>query len=53
MIFINKSINPVTMKLFVYASYVNTCLHKKKFGTVLSYLTWLINLSVFNMPFIN
>ena len=52
MLFINKNNNPLIMKLFVYALHVNTCLHKK-FGTVLIILTWLTNLSVFNMPFIN
>jgi hypothetical protein len=52
MIFIIKSINPVIIKINEYTSYVNTCLHKK-FCTVLMFLNLLINLSMFNMPFIN
>jgi hypothetical protein len=34
MIFINKNIDPLIMKLFVYALHAYTCLHKK-FGTIL------------------
>jgi hypothetical protein len=34
MIFRNKNINPVSIKIYVHALHANTCFHKK-FGTVL------------------
>ena len=46
MIFVDKSINPFMMKLFVNAIHAYTYLHKK-FGTVLINVTWLINISMF------
>jgi hypothetical protein len=45
MIFIDKNISPLIMKLFVLMSCANTRLHKR-FGTILIILNWLINLSV-------
>jgi hypothetical protein len=46
MIFIGLNMYPLIMKLFVHASHVNACLHKK-FGTILIIINWLINLSGF------
>jgi hypothetical protein len=42
MIFRNKNINPVSMKSYVYALHVYTCLHKK-FGTVLIIFNYMLN----------
>lgn len=52
MIFINKNINPMVMKIYVNALHINTWLHKS-FGNVLTCIAWLNNLGVSNMPFIN
>jgi hypothetical protein len=46
MIFTDKNINLLILKLFVYALHANTCLHKN-YDTVLIILTCLINLNVF------
>ena len=45
MIFVDKNINPVMLKLFVelLCAYIYL---QKKFGTILIILNWLINLSV-------
>jgi hypothetical protein len=44
--FINKNINPVIMKSYVYDLHANTCLYKK-FGTVLININCPLNLNAF------
>jgi len=46
MIFINKNINPVTMKICEYALHANTCLHKM-FGTIWININCALNLNAF------
>ena len=50
MIFIGSNNYALIIKLFVYGLHANTCPHKK-FGTVLTFMNWLINLNLFRCLF--